>query len=461
MKNLLGIAILLACFQQIYAQRPVCYELSFSTALQAAKQHELLYQNSLLQTQKSELSIRMQHAAALPNMKATASLQNNLIIPSTPVPIGKFNNQYPDNATIPIKFGTPWSIQTGLQLTQPIWNPAHATQMKIARLQYKQSTLQSRNQLEQLIEDVMLQYGNLIITQQKIAMYQHLLEEKIQNEKIIRQTYMDGRALKTDLDQARIASLNQQIELEKTKATYKLQLLKLQQITGIDSLLIADSIRLITPLSGFISLPENTALAGTPSDSLFRHRTAYQQQMLQTEIDEQERQLTRKNFLPQINLQAFLGTNYYDRTLAVWGSDKWYGNSYVGLQFSWDIFQGGYRQHALRQRLIQLTIDSNLLKKQTQDAQYQWQQSLAEIQYARQQQQLLQQKIALQQDYLEQMRNTYAAGRATILDVFKAQQDLEAAQQDYLQSLYDLLQAALSYQEVTGMLADLQDTDNR
>jgi len=100
-------------------QESLSFDQSIEYSLQNNPELKIKNLNYLISVEQlNESKLQM-----VPQIHGRYDIQRNLIIPSTLVPVGKFNPDLPPDELTPIKFGTNWSSVIGLFASVRIFDP--------------------------------------------------------------------------------------------------------------------------------------------------------------------------------------------------------------------------------------------------------------------------------------------------------------------------------------------------
>ncbi len=138
----------------------------------------------------------------VPQIYGRYDLQRNLIIPSTLVPVGKFNPDLPPDELTPIKFGTNWSSVLGLFASVKIFDP-----QVIGDIKEKKASM-SLSDVERKITKVDLEnatgkaYANCLLSLEQVKFAADDTVNSYRQLKESRFKFNSGVLKQTDLNQA-------------------------------------------------------------------------------------------------------------------------------------------------------------------------------------------------------------------------------------------------------------------
>ena len=162
--------------------------------------------------------------------------------------------------------------------------------------------------------------------------------------------------------------------------------------------------------------------------------------------------LSQSRFLPSLNLIASYGTAGFGYDKNPNDFLKFYPVSFVGIQFSYPLFNGTVTQRKINQKKLEISnneLQSKLISEKNE----------MEIENAARQKTIAQNtiintenQIDLAQSIYEQTILQQKQGTASLTDVLLADNALREAQQHYLSAVIDYLKADLELKKVTGTI---------
>ncbi|MEM1041211.1 MAG: TolC family protein [Bacteroidota bacterium] len=230
-------------------------------------------------------------------------------------------------------------------------------------------------------------------------------------------------------------------------------------------------------LAGDLDLPRDTFFDTVSLDdavaTALERRPDLEQARLAIELQKVNRGITQSEYFP--SLSAFANLSYIgnvpdDRTSVLQGNDPndpfavtsasrgffdesyWDPNVSVGVQLSWNLFNGFQTSRRVQQRTIEVQKAEIALEQGVQGAVLEVEQALRNLASSRQ-------RIAGQQQTVETAQVAYdfaaerlGTGLATQIDVRLASTQLDQAQLGYLQAAFDYLVARSALQRAVGVV---------
>jgi len=286
------------------------------------------------------------------------------------------------------------------------------------------------------------------------AFYDILLTERqvqVLDENIVRlrrslqdayNQYQGGIVDKTDYKRAQIALNNTIAERKRIAETIEAKFVNLKQLMGYPVqnrlTVLYDSLQM-----------ERDASMDTLQQISLNNRIEFQ--LLQTERNLLQSELRYEHwgYLPSISAVGTYNPSFQNDRFSSLYSNA-YPSSFIGLQLSVPIFQGGKRKYNIRNaelqiQRVQLDIDQFTLQANTQYAQ-----ALATYKGNIAQLNALRENLDLATDVYNTLQLQYNSGIKSYLDVIIAETDLREAQLNYLNALFAALSSKLDFEKALG-----------
>lgn len=408
-----------------------------SFSLKQAIEHALQYNyrviNASRDIQAAEKKKWETTAAGLPQIAANINYTNNFDLQQSLVPAEFFGGA--PGEFIAVAFGTRHSVNAGATLNQLIFDGSY-----IVALQASKTYLQYYNNLKQktdveIREAVTNAYGNVLLAQESIE----ILEKNRQTlEKVLgdtRQTYENGLVEEENVEQLQITLntvLNNLNNVRRLKDIAQ-NMLKLQLGIPIDqSITLTDELDQLTR--------DNMDLALTQSE--FNMANNVDHKIVENLVEQRRLELMREKSKALPTLGAALNFGYlgFNNEFAFLERDQqWLKYSNMGVNLSIPIFSSLARSARTQQARIafeqaktQRTETEQMLMLQYQEAKSQYELSIEEYENWKQ-------NLALAERIESKQSIKFREGLSTSFDFADAQRQLYSAQQQYLQSMIDVI----------------------
>jgi outer membrane protein TolC len=194
------------------------------------------------------------------------------------------------------------------------------------------------------------------------------------------------------------------------------------------------------------------ALVDTTYFVHYDNRIEFQLLQTQKRLQEDNLNYSKWNFFP--SLSAYGGyTINYQNSLANPLFNQSYPYSFVGLQLSFPLFQGGKRLQQIRQASLQVDRFDYDLFSLTNNINTQYAGALANYKSSLNNYKVLTENLQFAQDVYQTIQLQYKAGTKSYLEFITAETDLRTAQVNRTNALYQLLISRLDVQKALGTIS--------
>ena len=296
-----------------------------------------------------------------------------------------------------------------------------------------------------VVIDVSNAYYATLVTKQQIELLDEAILRLEQSSKDAYSKYQGGIVDKIDYMRARIALNNAQADRRQTGELLKARIANLKEQMGY---------------SGAANLELDYDSTQMQHDVFFDTSRSIQYdnrieiQLLQTQKHLQEDNLNyyEWSFIPSISLYGGYTVNYQNSFVDPLFQQR-YPYSFVGLQLSIPLFEGGKRIQQIKQAKLQLDrVDYEvLLLENSINTQYAL--ALANYRSNLNNYKVLSDNLQLAQDVYRTIQLQYKAGTKSYLEFITAETDLRSAQVNQTNALYQLLVSKLDMQKALGTIS--------
>ncbi len=420
--------------------------LTLKEAINYALENKAEAKKGKLQVENSEYKIQEVRSRALPQISANGSLNYNPVLQTTVIDGSAFGQP---GTVIQAAFGQKWSSTAGVSLTQAIFDQSVFTGLKAARS--TREFYQINNQLteEQVIERVANNYYQVYVQRQKLTVIDSTFKTTTKVKNIIKGQFDNGLAKKIDLDRilVKISNIN----------TMRQQVLNVVQIQEN-----ALKFYMGMPIETQIEIPQ-TAFEVSPQSLSEVPNTANRSEFLllkkQEELLNYQKKAIEAGYYPTLSLSA--GYNFIGQgpkmPIAAKPSDGvyWSDFSSIGLSLRVPIFTGFSTRSKVRQadvelRSVKVDLDDTKLALDLAfaNAKTQIDNSLITITNQKDNAQLA-------KEVLDNTRNNYIQGLASLTDLLDAENSLTEAQNNYTSAILDYKLAEIQLIKSKGELKSL------
>ncbi len=373
-------------------------------------------------------------ATGLPQISGAISYQNQLKQPVNQIP-GEFFPDGEPGTFREVVFGQPQTATATATLTQQIFDGSYivGVQATKAFLSY------SRNNKEKTDLDVrkavVEAYGNVLLAQESVLISENnkaTLEKNLYETKRI---YENGLGDEESVDQLQItlSSVNNQLKNAK-----RLEKITLQMLNLMMGLPIQNPTILTENLDDLAQKQINLGLLDT--EFKMENNVDYK---LANNLNEQrfyELKLAKSRALPSLN--AFVnygGSSFSDSFNFLSSGQQWFGQSILGFDLNIPIFSSLGRSATTQRAKIALDKAKTQLTEAQEQIRLQLESSKSDYILAIEEYDTSKQNLKLAERIENKNQIKYSEGLATSFELRQAQTQLYATQQEYLQSMVDVI----------------------
>jgi outer membrane protein TolC len=277
----------------------------------------------------------------LPDLSLSYNYRYNPIIPTQIIPVGQFS-PVPTDEKRPIKFGTEWQQNSGLNLYQPLIDFSIKSRVAESRINEKLRNSDAESAERDLILEVITSFANIWLREEQLrsAVLDTIRTSKTKELFMIKAK--EGKALKTEINRALLNHNNSLSNYVAVSSSLTREKLYMGFLTGITLEDLLEGTYDFSPFSeGDLGIDNTDPL----TDSL----PSVKSLILRTELLRQQQRTEKLKHSPVIGFEGFLGANQYTDTFNPFLSDRWYGNSYVGLSLRLQMLSGSSTRNKINQ----------------------------------------------------------------------------------------------------------------
>lgn len=420
--------------QYIEAQKNVTFEQAIDMALnnrESLKSSEI----AILMAQKE---LAAEKSGYLPDINASVNVQRNLIIPSTPVPLGVFQGSDNQNYTY-IQFGTDWQSSVGFTFNYDIYNPEKKTQLISSEGNQRAAELNHLATQNSVKLATAKAYAEAVLTYQQ---YRYAIEDTLlnfQELKVAKDLQNNGRLTGSQLNEAYLQLNQSRSRYWEADKIYKQARIELGFQIGFDPQ--KDSLPIVADSLSVLLEKIEQMVSGTyiPYSS-----TGFLKLMSQHLQDSLSLKNSKKMAIPTLSLNAAYGSNYYENQFQPFNFNSWYGNSYVGITLQIPIMQD-FKSH-LQTKAAQLKLDQTRydISEYSNRKQADIDKTLLDIKNYKQEMQQKLKDIQLAKQNLQESQDLFAKGRILPNDLNSTKLSYQNALVSQLQAVYNYCIASLN-----------------
>ena len=381
-------------------------------------------------------------AAGLPQINGTISYNNNLKQPVTLLPAEITGG--PTGTFTPVTFGTKQNGSAVATLDQLIFDGSYLVGLKAAKtfLKYSENLLEKTN-LE-IRKGVINAYGSVILSKELVLIFEKNNFNLEKNLFETRKIFENGLAEEESVEQLEITLLQIDTQLNNVRRTYSIAKQMFNVSLGIDVsevVVFEDSFDELTT--------QNIRLDLLDKALNIEENIDYKIALNYTQQRDLEMQLEKSKFLPSLNAFANYGTAANSNTFSFFNGEQiWYQSSIIGLSLKVPVYSSGMRRAKTQKAEIALEKAETDLELAIQNIMLELNTSKSNYQFAIDKYQNAKKNIALAERIENKNQTKFIEGLASSFDLRQAQTQLYTFQQEYFQSMLDVINAKSNLETV-------------
>lgn len=407
-------------------------EVTLKNAIEYAIIHQPQIQQSLIDQQILETTIKSKLADWYPQINFNYNLQHNFIIQTTVI------------GGNPIKLGVNNTSAGQFTLSQAIFNKdvLLASRSKSdVRLQARQYT--SSNKID-LAAEVSKAFYDVLSTLQQIKVSTTNIVRISQSLKDAYNQYKAGIADKIDYKRATIALNNSKAtkrsneELLKGKQEYLKYLMGYPVVANLN--IVYDSLQM-----------ENEIVLDTLQTANFNARIEYKLLETQRRLLQYNLKYNKWSYLPTVSANGAYNLNFQNSDFGKLYNNN-YPNSFAAITLGFPIYQGGKRKakvQAAELELIRNDLDIVHFKNSVNSV---FTQTLAIYKSNLYNYNALKENLALAKEVYDITQLQYRSGIKTYLEVITSETDLRTSEINYYTAIYQVLASKIDVQKALGQI---------
>lgn len=422
----------------------VVNNLSLQQTVDYGMKNAVQVKNALLDIAIQEQSNREITSAALPQVTSNTNFNDYLSIPTNLLP-GEFFGQ-PAGTFIPVKFGTKYSVNSGVTLNQTLFDG-----QVFVGLQARKTSVDYRKKAADVTQETIKAniykvYYQLVVSKTQVQLLDANIERLNKLSHDTKVMYDNGFVEKIDVDKLDVQLVNLQTERERVLNSIKNGYNGLKVLIGMP---VKDSLTLTDTLNE-AEIKENV-LAN--SQYQYTDRKDYQLLNYANELNKYNIKRYRLSQIPTLSFVANYSKQAQRNEFDFFkGGKDWFTTSYIGFSLSIPIFKGFSTRAKIEQTKLEyqktinqlesmkLTIDNDV-----ETAKNNFSNAIASMDYQKQ-------NMQVAEKVYEQTKKKYEVGTGSATDINTAQTDLKTAQTNYINALYDAVIAKIDMLKATGKL---------
>jgi outer membrane protein TolC len=291
----------------------------------------------------------------LPDLSLSYNYRYNPVIPTQIIPVGQFN-QIPTDEKRPIRFGTSWQQNSGLNLYQPIIDFSIKSRVAESRINEKLKNTDAAAAERDLKMEVIKSFTNIWLNEEQLRSAELDTIRTSRIKELFMTKSKEGKALKTEVNRTILNHNNSLSNYITVSSSLTREKIYMAFLTGISLETLLDGKFDFSPFTdeGLKIVNKDPLLDSIPSVTSLR---------LRAELLKKQQNSERIKNTPTIGFEGFIGANQFTDTFNPVLSGSWFGSSYLGLSLRFQIISGS----STKNRVNQLKLEEKGIKSRLDD----------------------------------------------------------------------------------------------
>lgn len=287
----------------------------------------------------------------LPDLSLSYNYRYNPIIPTQIIPVGQFN-QVPTDEKRPIRFGTDWQQNSGINLFQPLIDFSIKSRVAESKINEKLKNADGEAVQRDLIMEVIKSFTIVWLREEQTRSATLDTLRTYRTKELFMTKSKEGQMLRSEVNRAILSHNNALSNYVAVSSSLTREKIYMSFLTGMPLEILLDGTFDFSPFAEDLLKTENTIpqLDSIPSVRSLR---------LRAQLLEQQQKSERMKNTPIIGFEGFIGANQYTDTFNPFLSDSWYGSSFLGLSLRFQVLSG----ISTKNRVNQLKLEGKQLNQ--------------------------------------------------------------------------------------------------
>jgi outer membrane protein TolC len=420
---------------------------NFSFSLEQAISYALAHNYSAINAGQDIASAKQKKwettAAGLPQINAGLEYGNNFAYTQQGVTGGGAFGGIPGEVTT-IAFGTKHNMNGRLTLSQLLFDGSYIVALQASKtyLKFYENAKQKTN--AEIKEIVINSYGNVLLAAESILILEKnkaILEKTLSDTK---ETFKNGLIEEENVEQLQITLSAINSTLNNTKRLLVIANNMLKILLGID---INADLKLTDQLDNLTVT--NLDLAISQKDFNVSNNIDYQMGLNFQEQRQLEYKLQKSKAMPSLGANVNFGYNAFANQFAFsTTSQKWNNFSNLGIGLNVPIFSSLGRSAKTQQAKIAFEQAKTQLTETEQKLKLQYAKAKSEYEFSMEEYATAKTNLNLAERIEKKQQIKFTEGLSSSFDFSEAQRQLYAAQQNYLQSMVNIINKKAALEKI-------------
>ena len=385
-------------------------------------------------------------ASGLPQISGSANYLNNFDFTLQGISGNAFNPSADPNAISLVAFGTKQSMTSGVTLSQLIFDGSYIVALQASKtyLKYYENAKQKTN--TDIKELVINAYGNVLLATESIAILEKNKATLSKTLHDTQETYKNGLIEEENVEQLQITLASIESNLNNTKRLLDVANKMLKFTLGID---INSELTLTDKLDNLTV--SNLDMALGQGGFEVTNNISYQMAANFKDQRALELKLQRSKALPTLGAAFNFGYNSFSNDFSFADSkQKWNKFSNMGVSLSVPIFSSFGRSARTQQAKIAFEQAKTQLTQTEQQLKLQYERAKSEYEFSIEEYATSKSNLNLAERIEKKQQIKFTEGLSSSFDFSEAQRQLYTAQQNYLQSMVNIINKKAALEKLTN-----------
>ena len=418
------------------------YRLDLQEAVQLGLKNNYTAQSARLDVEKAIKQRWEIIAQGLPQLSASGSYQNNIKQSLTPLPAELMGGE--PGTFVAVPFTPQHSLSGTATWNQLIFDGSYIVGVQSARTLLQISENAKVKTDQEVKEAVINAYGNVLLAQENVEVMQLNVENVQKNYDDTRITYENGLAQQEDVEQLEITLLTLKNNLSRSNRMLDIAYEMLNFTLGLPidtQLILTEDIDQLTADSFDLALLHREI----PIEENIDYRIAANN----AESAEIYVRLEKSKALPRLTGFVNYGVTSFAPDFEFFNSDQpYYNQSILGLSLEVPIFSSGMRGARTQQKKIELDQAILQLQQTASEVALQIKSARSDYEFSIENYQAQKKNLELAQRIEQKNQVKFFEGLASSFELSEAQRQLYSAQQQYLQSMLDVINTKVALENL-------------
>jgi outer membrane protein len=421
---------------------------SYSFSLQQAISHALEHNYSAINANRDIESAKQKKwettAAGLPQISANVDYTDNLAVPLSVVPAQFIDPNAADGTFAAVAFSPKHTLNARATLNQLLFDGSYIVALQASKTYLKYYENAKRKTETDVKEMVISSYGNVLLAEESIAILEKNKSTLSKTFSDTKETFKNGLIEEENVEQLQITLSSVESNLNNTKRTLDIAYKMLKIAVGID---INDDLKLTDKLDQLTV--SNLDMAFSQEEFNMGNNVNHQ---IAENFKEQKRleyKLQKSKALPTLSSNLNFGYNAFGEDFDFYyKNQKYYNFSSFGVSLNIPIFSSFARSARSQQAKIAFEQAKTKLTESEQRIRLQYETAKSEYEFSIEEYNTAKSNLNLAERIERKQQTKFTEGLSSSFDFSESQRQLYTAQQNYLQSMINIINKKASLETV-------------